>query len=121
MYLSYRGVAQTPRSSIARRYPVARLRRRRQLAWQIIETSVQSMVLGTRSVLKVAALHTHPNMATFLKSSTTVRVLEDSTMDSKYHSLERSLQLAYAVGDRRRIASLESEIEQLTGWRFSRR
>jgi len=121
MYLSYRGVAQTPRSSIAHRYPVARLRRRRQAVWQIIETSIQSIALGTRSAFKVVPLHIYSDMATFLKSSTIARVSEDSTMDSKYHSLERSLQLAYAVGDRRRIASLESEIEQLTGWRFSRR
>jgi hypothetical protein len=40
---------------------------------------------------------------------------------ARYHELERSLQLAYAVGDRELITTLEAEIERLTGWRFNRR
>lgn len=61
------------------------------------------------------------NMATLTQSAKTASILENPVLEAQYHSLERSLQLAYAVGDRDRIATLESEIEQLTGWRFNRR
>ncbi len=121
MHLSYRGVAQpSSRSTVAHRRSTL-LRRGQQLAQQVKEVSAQAVVSGTRSARKVASLPNYTDMATLLKSFTAARVLEGSTLEAQYHSLERSLQLAYAVGDRARIATLESEIEQLTGWRFNRR
>lgn len=121
MHLTDRGVAQ-PSSifAVAHRRPTL-LRQGQQLAQQVIEVSAQAVASGTRSARKVASLPTYIDMATLLKPSTAATVLEDSTLEAKYHSLERNLQLAYAVGDRALIATLESEIEQLTGWRFSRR
>ncbi len=41
-------------------------------------------------------------------------------LDRLYQSLERKLQLAYAIGNREQIRNLEAEVESLTGWRFSR-
>ena len=121
MHLSYRGVTQTSSSSSAARRPSSLLRRGQQLAQQVKEASVQVVASKTRSARRVASLPKYTDMATLLKSSNAARVLEDSALEAQYHSLERSLQLAYAVGDRDRIATLESEIEQLTGWRFNRR
>ena len=40
--------------------------------------------------------------------------------DAQRYSLERALQLAYAVGDRHQIRRLESDLEAFTGWRFQR-
>lgn len=119
MHLSYRGIAQSSsRPNVARRRPDL-LRRGQKLAQQVKDISVQAA--ASRTARKVASLPSYIDMATLLKSSTATSVLEDSTLEARYHSLERSLQLAYAVGDRGRIEALQSEIEQITGWRFSRR
>lgn len=121
MHLSYRGVAQPSSSSAVVRRRSTLLRRGQQLAHQVKEVSAQAIASRNRSARRVASLPSYTDMATLLKSSAATRVLEDSTLEAQYHSLERSLQLAYAVGDRDRIATLEAEIEQLTGWRFNRR
>ncbi len=121
MHLPYRGVAlPSSRSTVARRRSTF-LRRGQQLAQQVKEVSAQAVASKGRSAHKVASLPSSLDMPTLLRSSTTARVLEDSTLEAQYYSLERNLQLAYAVGDRDRIETLQAEIEQLTGWRFSRR
>lgn len=121
MHLSYRGIAQSSSSSAVVRRRFTLFCRGRQFAQQVKEVSAQAIASRTDTVRRVASLPSYTDMATLLKSSTAARVIEDSTLETQYHSLERSLQLAYAVGDRDRIAMLESEIEQLTGWRFNRR
>lgn len=61
-------------------------------------------------------------MTAFLTPATAIAARSSSQQDVKgaYQRLERDLQLAYALGDRDRIAALEEKIEQLTGWRFNR-
>lgn len=39
---------------------------------------------------------------------------------SERYDIERRLQLAYAVGNRQEIRSLEADLEAVTGWRFNR-
>lgn len=121
MHLSYRGTAQPSTLSGAGPRRSSWLRQGQQLAQQMTEASAQAVVLGTRSARKVASLSRNMDMTTLLQSSATVKALKNPALEAEYHSLERSLQLAYAVGDRGLIAALESEIEQLTGWRFNRR
>lgn len=61
-------------------------------------------------------------MTAFLTPATAIVVgSPQRDMKGAYQSIERDLQLAYALGDRDRIAALEEKIEQLTGWRFNRR
>lgn len=40
--------------------------------------------------------------------------------ESERYDIERRLQLAYAVGNRQEIRSLEADLEAVTGWRFNR-
>ncbi|NJR69097.1 MAG: hypothetical protein HC771_10840 [Synechococcales cyanobacterium CRU_2_2] len=44
--------------------------------------------------------------------------LDQDAQQERLYRLERSLQLAYAIGDRPTIRRLETDLESLTGWRF---
>lgn len=61
-------------------------------------------------------------MTAFMMPASAISSRYNQRCDIKvtYQAVERDLQLAYAVGDRERIAALEEVIEQLTGWRFNR-
>ena len=116
MHLSYRGAVYYPPAARRRS---SLLRRGQQLVQQVKDVSLQA--IHSETVRKAASLSIDTDMATPFRSSTATVAVADPASQARYHSLERSLQLAYAVGDRDRIAALQFEIEQLTGWRFSRR
>lgn len=121
MHLSYRGVVhQSSAVAVGKRRRSPLIKQGQRLAKQVAGVSAQAVAVGSRSARKVASLSTPMDMPTLLKSSAATRTLGNAALEEQYHSLERNLQLAYAVNDHARIALLESEIERLTGWRFNK-
>ncbi len=121
MHLSYRGVVhQLPSATVGKSRRSSLLKQGHRLAQQVADVSAQAVTVGNRSARRVASLSTPMDMPTLIKSSAATRSLGNVALEDQYHSLERNLQLAYAVNDHARIALLESEIERLTGWRFNK-
>ncbi len=102
MHLSYRGVSGFAESFTESFTGLKALR-----SWS-------DAIVSASKAVSLAALRVVPGRS--IEHELT-NIAQHPAQDQLY-SVERKLQLAYAVGDRQAIRALEADLETLTGWRY---